>query len=497
MRNLFTAFFCVFYSGLCWGQTQLCEDADVFFSGDYTLTIESDSAIHVPGNTVYRFYVNMLDPTDQLSAVYGNDSENLIVNSPSGIFNTPYNTSWNASGINPVLLETYPEMAEDSYATVGLNGPANVGEESNPSLVDDMSMSPTISEYFVSGGNSLNVNTLTGGSWFVFGTTSNALPDANLRVLVMQITSPGAINGTINCQIFPLGQGDNAVQISIDFEGIGTFEDDEGITNCGCMDASASNYDSNADYDDGSCCYLSLLLSSTDANCFGGYGEIVAAVSDTLVSVSYTLLGPIEETNETGQFVVTAGTYSVACAVAETDSTAMCATTMEIEVGEGSEITMEASSTDATSGTLGVGSVTATGGSGGFSYFWYDVAGNEVDSSGLSAGEYFVTAIDSNECAVHVWVLVGFVESIEDIDSGTFLLYPNPTSGVVTLKVSQEMQNVNLQVIDAVGRVVYAEVSRMAQGLITLDLSFLPNGTYTINLKNNNGVTVHRLCVQD
>ncbi len=95
------------------------------------------------------------------------------------------------------------------------------------------------------------------------------------------------------------------------------------------------------------------------------------------------------------------------------------------------------------------------------------------------------------------FIPVGFVESIEDIDSGTFLLYPNPTSGVVTLKVSLEMQNVNLQVIDAVGRVVYAEVSRMAKDLITLDLSFLPNGTYTINLKNNNGVTVHRLCVQD
>ena len=148
-----------------------------------------------------------------------------------------------------------PSMAEDSYATVGLDGPAAAGQ-ADPSLVEDDTLTPTISGYFVSGGSSLNVNTLTGGSWYVLNTAGNALPDANLQVLVMQITTAGSISGTLNFQVFPLGVGADQQQVSIDFNGAGTFNSGgaTGPSNsCGCTDATACNYDVAADYDDGSC----------------------------------------------------------------------------------------------------------------------------------------------------------------------------------------------------------------------------------------------------
>ena len=62
-----------------------------------------------------------------------------------------------------------------------------------PHLLRILTLTPTISDYFVTGGTSLNVNTLTGGSWYVLNTAGNALPDADLRVLVMQITTPGPL----------------------------------------------------------------------------------------------------------------------------------------------------------------------------------------------------------------------------------------------------------------------------------------------------------------
>ena len=99
------------------------------------------------------------------------------------------------------------------------------------------------------------MNTLTGGAWYVLNTADNSLPDANLQVLVMQITTPGSISGTLNFQVFPLGVGADQVQVSIDFDGAGTFNSDgaTGPTNaCGCTDATACNYDADADYDDGS-----------------------------------------------------------------------------------------------------------------------------------------------------------------------------------------------------------------------------------------------------
>ena len=52
-------------------------------SAQYTLTVESSPAI-TAGLTTYRFYVDMQDPTDRMSAVFGNDQASLLVNTPGG-----------------------------------------------------------------------------------------------------------------------------------------------------------------------------------------------------------------------------------------------------------------------------------------------------------------------------------------------------------------------------------------------------------------------------
>ena len=231
-----------------------CESGSVVDQVDYTLTVESAPAEYVDGHTVYRFYVNMLDPADKFSAVFGNNEDTLVINTPNGIFNSEFNASWNASGINPAFLPVFPEMVEDSYATIGLDGPG-VYPQTDPSLAEDDDLSPSIAEYFVTGGTSLNVNTLTGGSWYVLNTSANALPDSDLRVLVMQITTTGVVSGSLNYQIFPLGSGANQVQINLDFDGAGTFGTGSIANACGCTDAAATNYDAYADYDDGSCLY--------------------------------------------------------------------------------------------------------------------------------------------------------------------------------------------------------------------------------------------------
>ena len=186
-------------------------------SAQYSLTVESSTAVHVPGHNVYKFYVNMNDASDKFSAVFGNDQDNLIINTPSGIFNSSFNASWSAAGINPAFLAFFPDMAEDSYATIGLTGPA-MGPQADPSLVEDADLSTTISDYFTEGGTGLNVNTLTGGSWYVLNTAANSFPDADLRVLVMQITSSGDVSGTIIFQVFPLGVGADEQQFSVDFD---------------------------------------------------------------------------------------------------------------------------------------------------------------------------------------------------------------------------------------------------------------------------------------
>ena len=227
----------------------------------YTLTVESAPAQYVQDHTVYRFYVNMTDYTDKMSSVFGNDQQPLVINTPSGIFNSSCGSwGWSAPNcqfMNCGDLNLIPcwDKVDDSYATIGLDEPA-AGDQAYPSLVEDNYLDPTISEYFTSGNwTQLNVNTLTGGSWYVLNTAANSLPDADMRVLVMQITTSGSISGTLNYQVFPLGVGIDQVQISVDFDGAGTFGDGSIENACGCMDSTACNYNPSAEYDDESCTY--------------------------------------------------------------------------------------------------------------------------------------------------------------------------------------------------------------------------------------------------
>ena len=106
---------------------------------DYTLTVEAAPATD-PSLTTYRFYVNMNNATDRMSAVFGNNETPLEINTPSGAFNSAFNASWNASGINPAFLTAVPELASDTYATIGLDGPASTSGlpgAADPSVAED------------------------------------------------------------------------------------------------------------------------------------------------------------------------------------------------------------------------------------------------------------------------------------------------------------------------------------------------------------------------
>ena len=90
-------------------------------NAQYSLTVESAPAV-TAGGTVYRFYVNANDPTDKMSAVFGNDQSHLVINAPGGIFNSPFQRdvgmpqdsfrhslpvfrTWLTTAISPLVLE--------------------------------------------------------------------------------------------------------------------------------------------------------------------------------------------------------------------------------------------------------------------------------------------------------------------------------------------------------------------------------------------------------
>jgi len=229
-------------------------------SVSYDLVVESSPAVGA-GGTVYRFYVQMQDPTDRMSAVYGNDDATLSVEAPDGVFNSPFNSSWNASGINPAFLPVFPDMADDTYATIGLSGPAStsgIAGAADPSLVED-ELQPITPFFLTPGAQSVLSNSLTGSSWYILNTAANGLPDENLRVFIMQVTTTGSISGQVNYQVFPLGVGADQVLTSAAFDGAGYFEGIAPGEVPGCVDEAACNFDEAATLDDGSCVFCNCL----------------------------------------------------------------------------------------------------------------------------------------------------------------------------------------------------------------------------------------------
>ena len=114
--------------------------------------------------------------------------------------------------------------------------------------------------------------------------------------------------------------------------------------------------------------------------------------------------------------------------------------------------------------------------------------------------------IDINTRGVSVYVTDenGCVDSLEvsqtgvnDLNPLAFGLFPNPTTGAITLQVSMEVADVNMQVFDATGRIVFSQDNLIVQNSISFDLSYLSTGTYMMMLSNDEGVSVRRLSIQN
>ena len=241
----------------------------------YSLTVEQHATGLIPGQTTYRFYVNMLNPTDFLSSIYGNNNAPLMMNtSTNSFYNDQFVTGATAGGVNLAFAGIFPSVLADSWVTIGISSAPTSGQ-ADPSTIES-STQPWKSK-FTSGamgaGTNVLVNDVTGGAWYLLNGTSNGLPSAvTSRVLVMQMTTAGTVSGRINAQIFPLGVGANQQSYSFEFSGTGTFNPigytpggSGSSANCGCMDATACNYDASATTDNGSC----IVPTGCDA-CAGG-----------------------------------------------------------------------------------------------------------------------------------------------------------------------------------------------------------------------------------
>lgn len=98
-------------------------------------------------------------------------------------------------------------------------------------------------------------------------------------------------------------------------------------------------------------------------------------------------------------------------------------------------------------------------------------------------GNYLVRITDANGCVLQYSTDFFYTvpTGIADVDANnSFSLYPNPTTGLVQIKNSSQLQEFEVIVADQIGNVILK-----TRNLTTIDLSDYANGIYFITLRSN------------
>ncbi|MDX2002379.1 MAG: PKD domain-containing protein [Chitinophagales bacterium] len=188
---------------------------------------------------------------------------------------------------------------------------------------------------------------------------------------------------------------------------------------------------------------------------------------------------------------VEAGTYGVTV----TDANGCTAQLTGLNVTEPDAIDLTMSSTPETSvGLGGTASVVATGGTGIISYDWSNGQSSSLIIN-LTAGTYTVTVSDANGCSAVDSVLVDEFVGIAEIAPIRFELYPNPTTGNVTIRFElAKADDLKLEWYNVLGEKISEEqftaVSRINQ---QFDLSAQAAGVYFAKISYAGSSVVKRV----
>jgi hypothetical protein len=131
--------------------------------------------------------------------------------------------------------------------------------------------------------------------------------------------------------------------------------------------------------------------------------------------------------------------------------------------------------------------------------FQWLLGGNVIDGATgdtylpTENGNYNVTITDANGCSSTSDAFAYISTGIVPVRGEGFVLYPNPTSGLVYLKAPTVMDGARISVLDATGRTV---VDRsINSGNTTIDLRTQEAGLYFVRLLNGGVPTIVRLVV--
>ena len=129
------------------------------------------------------------------------------------------------------------------------------------------------------------------------------------------------------------------------------------------------------------------------------------------------------------------------------------------------------------------------------SYLWNDATTAQTLAV-TATGTFYVSIIDANGCPAtdSIDVTVDPCAGVEELGSEAKVsLYPNPTTGNITVSLKEFGTDVTLTVVNVYGQVVRSE--RVTAETVNLDLNNLSEGTYLLRLQSEESISVNKFII--
>lgn len=125
---------------------------------------------------------------------------------------------------------------------------------------------------------------------------------------------------------------------------------------------------------------------------------------------------------------------------------------------------------------------------------------NIADGDPAIDGAWTVQASFTNDCgssfapqSIGFTVNVNPSLSVTNNNLNEFSIFPNPTSGLVTITGLTQTQKLNISLIDITGRVVLTKNSSNNQNRLDIDISSFSSGTYFLQIESDSNTTVKKI----
>lgn len=134
----------------------------------------------------------------------------------------------------------------------------------------------------------------------------------------------------------------------------------------------------------------------------------------------------------------------------------------------------------------------------GFALYEWSTTETTQTISVNTTGTYWVVVTDSHQCQATDTIVVNVGVGIPNVQGSVgFLLYPNPASGQVEIRVDHPAQNFHIKITDAVGRMLFMDQHSSSLSYHkTVDLHEFARGIYYVTVTTENGSSTRQLVLE-